>query len=247
MIALIEKYFFWLLLYSIVGWIYESILCSISERRLINRGFLNGPYCPIYGSGAVLVLIFLGKVSNPFLIFIFGVLLTCSLEYLTSFLMEKVFHTRWWDYSDRKYNINGRVCLIGAVVFGGFSVLLIKYIHPFVVQLTKQIPLPTYRILTAILFLVFVTDSAITISGFTSFNSKLKDLTSTFNQSSDYMTDKIMNTSDSITVMYDRFRKSLNQQQWRMILSFPKLKSIKYDHSLTNLKNFISRKKKGKH
>lgn len=242
--TLIEKYFFWLIIYSIAGWIYESILCSITERRLINRGFLNGPYCPIYGSGAVLVVIFLGKVSNPLLIFMIGVLLTCSLEYLTSFLMEKVFHARWWDYSDRKFNINGRVCLIGAVIFGAFSVLLIEYIHPYVVQFTNQIPLLTFHIVTALLFLIFMTDSAITISGFTSFNLKLKDLTATLDQSNEHIADKIMNTSDSITGMYERIRAYFNKQQWRMILSFPKLKSIRYDHNLTHLKNFIARKRK---
>ena len=96
----IETWFLWLMIYSIIGWVYESTICSIGHRKLINRGFLNGPYCPIYGTGAVLVLLFFA-----------GALVTCSLEYLTSWLMEKLFHARWWDYSKRKFNIGGRVCL----------------------------------------------------------------------------------------------------------------------------------------
>ena len=127
------------MIYSIIGWVYESTICSIGHRKLINRGFLNGPYCPIYGTGAVLVLLVLGRIQNPVLLFFAGALVTCSLEYLTSWLMEKLFHARWWDYSKRKFNIGGRVCLIGAVVFGAFSVVLVLVLHPFVKSLTDRL------------------------------------------------------------------------------------------------------------
>lgn len=105
---------FYFMIYSVVGWIYETTLCSITDRHFVNRGFLNGPYCPIYGSGALLDVLILGRIENPFLLFILGVLVTCSLEYLTSYVMEKLFKARWWDYSDKKFNIGGRVCLLGA-------------------------------------------------------------------------------------------------------------------------------------
>ena len=111
----VEKYMIWLFFYSVVGWIYESTLCSVRAHKFINRGFLNGPYCPIYGWGAVLDILILGKVQNPVLLFFLGAIVTCSLEYFTSYIMEKLFHARWWDYSKRKFNINGRVCLLGAV------------------------------------------------------------------------------------------------------------------------------------
>lgn len=88
----VETYFLWLMIYSIIGWIYESTLCSITNKKLINRGFLNGPYCPIYGSGAILVILILGRIKNPVLLFFLGALVTCSLEYLTSYVMEKLFH-----------------------------------------------------------------------------------------------------------------------------------------------------------
>ena len=95
---------FYFMIYSVVGWIYETTLCSITDRHFVNRGFLNGPYCPIYGSGALLDVLILGRIENPFLLFILGVLVTCSLEYLTSYVMEKLFKARWWDYSDKKFN-----------------------------------------------------------------------------------------------------------------------------------------------
>ena len=161
----IETWFLWLMIYSIIGWVYESTICSIGHRKLINRGFLNGPYCPIYGTGAVLVLLVRGRIQNPVLLFFAGALVTCSLEYLTSWLMEKLFHARWWDYSKRKFNIGGRVCLIGAVVFGAFSVVHVKILHPFVKSLTDRLTDAALNWICAILFVGIVSDLVVTVKG----------------------------------------------------------------------------------
>lgn len=161
----VETWFLWLMIYSIIGWVYESTICSIGQRKLINRGFLNGPYCPIYGTGAVLVLLVLGRIQNPVLLFFAGAALTCSLEYLTSWLMEKLFHARWWDYSKRKFNIGGRVCLIGAVVFGAFSVVLILVLHPFIKSLTDRLTDSVLNIICAMLFVGIVSDLIVTVKG----------------------------------------------------------------------------------
>lgn len=161
----IETWFLWLMIYSVIGWVYESTICSIGQRKLINRGFLNGPYCPIYGTGAVLVLLVLGRIQNPVLLFFAGAVLTCSLEYLTSWLMEKLFHARWWDYSKRKFNIGGRVCLIGAVVFGAFSVVLILVLHPWVKSLTDRLTDTALTWICAILLVGIVSDFIVTVKG----------------------------------------------------------------------------------
>ena len=161
----IETWFLWLMIYSVIGWVYESTICSIGQRKLINRGFLNGPYCPIYGTGAVLVLLVLGRIQNPVLLFFAGAVLTCSLEYLTSWLMEKLFHARWWDYSKRKFNIGGRVCLIGAIVFGAFSVVLILVLHPWVKSLTDRLTDTALTWICAILFIGIVSELIVTVKG----------------------------------------------------------------------------------
>ena len=161
----IETWFLWLMIYSVIGWVYESTICSIGHRKLINRGFLNGPYCPIYGTGAVLVLLVLGRIQNPVLLFFAGAVVTCSLEYLTSWLMEKLFHARWWDYSKRKFNIGGRVCLIGAVVFGAFSVVLVLVLHPLVRSLTDRLTDAALSWICAILFVGIVSDLVVTVKG----------------------------------------------------------------------------------
>lgn len=161
----LETWFLWLMIYSVIGWIYESTICSIGHRKLINRGFLNGPYCPIYGTGAVLVLLVLGRIKNPVLLFFAGAIVTCSLEYLTSWLMEKLFHARWWDYSKRKFNIGGRVCLIGAVVFGAFSVVLILVLHPWVKSLTDRLTDTALSWICTILLVGIVSDLVVTVKG----------------------------------------------------------------------------------
>ena len=111
----------WILLftiYSLLGWVCESTYCSILAKKLINRGFLNGPFCPIYGVGALLIVKLLSPFSHNLVILFFAsLLLTSLLEYLTGFAMEKLFHAKWWDYSHRRFNIQGRVCLGNALIF----------------------------------------------------------------------------------------------------------------------------------
>lgn len=113
----------------------------------------------------MLVLLVLGRIQNPVLLFFAGAVLTCSLEYLTSWLMEKLFHARWWDYSKRKFNIGGRVCLIGAIVFGAFSVVLILVLHPFIKSLTDRLTDPALNIICAMLFVGIVSDLIVTVKG----------------------------------------------------------------------------------
>ena len=91
---------------------YESTLCSITQRKPVNRGFLNGPICPVYGFGALIIVFTLENVKGNLLaLFLASAVLTCTLEYITSYLLEKLFKTQWWDYSKRRFNLNGRICL----------------------------------------------------------------------------------------------------------------------------------------
>ena len=96
-IITIENVFLWFMIYSFFGWVYETIYCSIVERKFVYRGFLNGPYCPIYGFGALLDIFALGRIENPAVLFLAGAVLTCSLEYFTGWLLETLFHAKWWD------------------------------------------------------------------------------------------------------------------------------------------------------
>ena len=119
MIDFVCRYFFWFLIYSFLGWLSETLLYMLRDGKVVKRGFLFGPLCPIYGFGAGLCIMLLyGRVHNVFYVFLLGMLLTSTLEYLTHFFMEKIFHAMWWDYSNRRFNIRGRIYLKGCLLFG---------------------------------------------------------------------------------------------------------------------------------
>lgn len=146
----------YLITYSVMGWIYESIYCSFKEGNIINRGFFYGPYCPIYGFAAIVDIIFLNKLSNPLEIFILGMIVSVILEYVTSYILEKIFNKRWWDYSEIPFNIKGRICLRATILFGIFAVILIKVIHPLIVGLIISFIINPKSILYLILPIILI-------------------------------------------------------------------------------------------
>lgn len=151
--------FLYFFIYSFGGWVCECIYCSIPAKKFINRGFLYGPYCPIYGFGALLVTLMLDEyLNNPILVFFLSMLLTSLLEYVTSYLMEKMFQKKWWDYSHYKFNINGRVCLLNSTLFGIMSLFVIYILHPEVSKLINLIPLHYQAGVSFILFALFAYD-----------------------------------------------------------------------------------------
>ncbi len=160
----LATWFLWFMLYSFIGWVYESILCSVAGRKLVNRGFLNGPVCPIYGVGAVAVVYALSPLAGrPALLFFASAFLTTALEYCTSWLMEVLFHARWWDYSQRFLNIRGRVCLRGFVAFGAMSVLVVRYVQPWMASLTARLSPRAAGLLAAALALLLAADLTATL------------------------------------------------------------------------------------
>lgn len=215
---LLENYFLCLMIYSVLGWIYESALCSLKEWKLINRGFLNGPYCPIYGWGAILDILLLGKIENPVLLFFLGAIVTCTLEYFTSYVMEKMFHARWWDYSYMKFHMNGRICLLGALIFGMFSVVLILLVHPMVETWIERIPALWKHAIVATILVLLIIDNVVTFRGMYGFAEKLEELKEYIrrNQEIDF--------SESLNSRYHFIMSKFSRQQLRMLKVFPKLK-----------------------
>ncbi len=138
----LSQWILFFFLYSFVGWIWESCYVSVKERRWVNRGFMHGPVLPLYGSGAVAVLIATIPVrKNIILIFLLGMLAATVLEYFTGAAMERLFHVRYWDYSNVKYNLNGYICLPASLCWGLFSVLMTKVVHIPVERIVLDIPL----------------------------------------------------------------------------------------------------------
>lgn len=172
-------WFLLFLIYSTLGWCGEMIYCSIGQRKLCEkRGFLNGCLCPIYGFGALLVLWALhGGCENPLLTFFWGAILTSAIEYFTSWLMEKLFHMRWWDYSRYKFQLNGRICLLNSTLFGLACVLLCHAAHPQVMRLVnwlieKGIAVP----LAAVLAVLFAADVVLSVRSAIQIGNRLQKL-----------------------------------------------------------------------
>ena len=258
----IETWFLWLMIYSIIGWVYESTICSIGHRKLINRGFLNGPYCPIYGTGAVLVLLVLGRIQNPVLLFFAGAVVTCSLEYLTSWLMEKLFHARWWDYSKRKFNIGGRVCLIGAVVFGAFSVVVVLLMNAFVEGLPDRLTDAAVNWTCARLLVGIVSDLVVTVKGLLGTHAVFAEYAVLLQQKRKELADRLRTgateeraklreaaaygeeererirrvTEEERDRFYAKLQMRLNAQQRRTIYSFPHLTLTRNNEVLDGLR-----------
>lgn len=137
----IIKYTLLFFFYSAGGWLLESIYCSIGEKRIINRGFLTGPLCPIYGTAALVmtILIYNPFKDRPLIIFLLGIVLCDIVEYLTSYIMEKLFSARWWDYTYEFLNIKGRICLKHTLYWGIISVAFVRVLHPAVENLYAKI------------------------------------------------------------------------------------------------------------
>jgi len=145
--------------YGFFGWICEVLYGLYINRRFVNRGFLVGPICPIYGFGVVAITILLSRYQNDILVLWILSMFICSvLEYFTSWVMEKIFRTRWWDYSDKRYNINGRICLEFSFAFGLFAVLVLFFMNPIIYSILDKIP-DVYEVWAAIILaVVFIID-----------------------------------------------------------------------------------------
>lgn len=152
-------------IYCVLGYILECTYCSILEKKVVfNRGFLVGPYLPIYGTGAICILFLLKKyVNDPFALFVMASLISTVLEYFTSYIMEKVFKARWWDYSDEKFNINGRVCLKNSVLFGVASFFIVYLVNPFITHLLFDFNKTLLIVLGITFFIIYFIDVVISI------------------------------------------------------------------------------------
>lgn len=149
------------IIYSVTGWIIEVIATYPDTKCFVNRGFLIGPYCPIYGNCAIAMILLLHNVTNPILLFILSIIICSAGEYVTSYVMEKLFHARWWDYTKNKFNLNGRICLVNSLAFGVLGFLLIKFVNPFVVGLITKLSPTMMNILFYTILILFLIDNVI--------------------------------------------------------------------------------------
>ena len=215
------------MIYSFAGWIIEIIFIGIKDKKFVDRGFLLGPYCPIYGIGGLIMTSILYKhPDNIFLCFLYAVIIGSILEYCTSYIMEKLFKARWWDYSNAICNINGRVCLVNSILFGLLGVILVNYINPFLYTCLNNEPTALFYLLTFLLLIIFIEDCIL------SFNiiNKLKENVETIKK--DYTEEMNKKVKDLMIAKSWSFKRLIN--------AFPNLKFI----NLTGIKHMIKNQAK---
>lgn len=233
MIYNIQIYFMIFIIYAIAGWIMECSLSIIQKHKFVNRGFLIGPCCPIYGVGVVGVSLLLRQfVDRPIMLFILSTILCGALEYFTSYIMEKIFNARWWDYSDSKFNINGRVCLSTLIPFGIFSVLIICFINPWIMDKLYMIPHHILTYIVIAVLIIFIIDCMF------SFNviMRFKSLTKQEKDNTEEITKKVRETAEAaiekLKLEKENLIKKIN------ITRFKLAKNVKYTRkNYTNKSN----------
>ena len=163
------------IVYAVIGWCSEVAYAALDTGKFVNRGFLNGPYCPIYGFGISLVIVVLTPLKENLLILYIGsVILTSVIEYITGYLLEKVFHNKWWDYSDKPYNIKGYICLKFSLFWGFACTFIVLILHPIIYGIIKIVPFLIGVIILTVVLVFFAIDCGITVATIMKFNERLK-------------------------------------------------------------------------
>ena len=261
-------YIFYFFFYSFIGWFFESCYCSIRPKKWVNRGFLRGPICPIYGTGGLVMMVCLLPLRhitrnlylNELLIFIAGAVLCDIVEFMTSYIMEKLFNARWWDYSNKKFNIQGRICLTHTFYWGTCSCLFVFILEPIMnLYIVGQVSESSRNILTYIFLTVFafdLLDTVINALGIRDISSKFMKLSEEISEfaiqvystiggksedESEAMKKELNEKFDELRSNYDKFKSDLkaikSKSKKRLFKAFPFLKDgmAKQDKLLEDL------------
>lgn len=245
--------------YSFLGWLCESVYCSIPAKRFINRGFLNGPFCPVYGIGALLVTWLLRPVEKHILlIFLCGTVITTILEYITGFLLEKLFHTKWWDYSKKKIQLHGRICLQNSLLFGVLCVILMAFLHPLGEDLLSKIPQQVQWTVAIFLVIYLIGDTILSVHTVLQFNGKLKQIQNIWEEierKKKAIREKLQQKVEGKfeTDAREKLQKLIHRKkeleehtkllQRRLISAFPTMRPLRYTEHFVYIKQEIEKRR----
>ena len=223
-----DKIIFYFIIYSFFGWCLESVYKTIIFKKVTNSGFLYGPFCPMYGIGAVMMIAASNLSDNILVIFLLGFIIFTLWEYLVAVVLEKLFKTKYWDYSHLKFNFQGRICLKNSIYWGILGVLLVFVIQPVVENLTNAIPENVLFYLNIAICLIIFVDAIVTIVKKMVIDKKIR---------------KLFEIGETIKEKIEEFKSEINPEK------LTELKSIIDSKKVTNLKgkSDINDAKKEKH
>ncbi|MCI6186738.1 MAG: putative ABC transporter permease [Spirochaetia bacterium] len=254
------------ILFSFIGWISEVIYVGVtSAHKFVNRGFLHGPLCPVYGFGGVVILMLPPSLYATWIPLFFASMILCTIvEYFVSWLMEKLFHTRWWDYSHYKIQLNGRICLLNSILFGFLGVVVIHFVYPLMIDLLNSLGQKVINVSGVIILAVLSVDIFFTVRKLVDFANvmkKLKELGETLNshygQEEWFKKGSFIDMINSVIERADNRKEEFNQKILEkidkvqnlhlpsvelFIKKFPSIKSTKYKDELNMIKEKIHQK-----
>ncbi len=244
-------YFF---IYSFLGWVLEVAYAFYVHRRFVNRGFLTGPCCPLYGLGVGLIVLLLKPLDDNFLLLFLGAtVITSVLEYLAGWLLDLVFKTQWWDYSKNKFNLNGYICLRFSLVFGVCATLLYYFVHPLVARLTDTMPrYIEYWVAAAagVLFIVDLFSSVISafhlklrMSEMQAILRNLADALAEDFHNSNFLAerrDDLIHIKRELVERYEWLRSKTTVWQRRLLSSFPEARTKRFAAAFEDIRKTLS-------
>ena len=214
---MLYAYLWYFFLYAFLGWCCEVCFAAAKDGVFVNRGFLNGPVCPIYGVGVSIVVLCLTPVREHILyLFVGSVLLTSALEWLTGFVLERVFHQKWWDYSEMPGNLNGYICPLFSLLWGLACLLILRVFHPMIEKLVAWIPHTLGIVLLCVFGAVFLADVVVTILAMAKLTAKLRrldELAQKIKSISDGIGENLADTTLSIEEKVARGREALTERK----------------------------------
>jgi len=253
-------YFF---IYGFLGWVSEVAFAGVKQRKFVNRGFLKGPICPIYGVSVTLVVMLLERFrSNILLLFILSFVLVTLLEGVTGFVLEKVFHNKWWDYSKRKFNIGGYVCLLFSVIWGFCCVIVVEFIQRFFEIGVAHLPIILGIIILSLLSIVLCIDVIVTSTKITKMNktlmymeniaNELHAISNSIGEGVYKVVDLLDGDDDSDETkakkaeLHNKYKAAMENHSHdakRIIKAFPNMNSKHYNTALSDTKKHINQTK----
>lgn len=225
MIFSVYELFLLFFVYSFCGWCVEVIYVALTCGDVENRGFLNGPICPIYGFGMIGVLSALLPVKNNWILLFIGGAVICSIvEFVGGFALDKIFHMRWWDYSDRPLNLCGYVCLLYSIMWGMAVLLSVKFIHPSIILLIDKMPKFLGYIFIVTFSIIFVVDMIVTLRNLMGIKQNLgqleivaKEMRSIGDQLKDVVGNSVLDVADKAGETREVFEENIEESREKFI------------------------------
>lgn len=242
-----EKVIWYFFLYSVLGYVCEVLYCSIPARRFVNRGFLHGPYIPVYGFGGVAGILLLSSYRDKvFVVFLLGMVVSSVIEYIAGFFLEHLFHVRLWDYRDHRFQIRGRVCLSNAVLFGLLILVVIYGIHPIIEQSVGTIPERLRSIGASGMLLVLAVDTTASVLGMVAFTGRLaqaKRLKAMLDSKLEIISQGRQHLIESIESEIAKISDQLRRSGKRIFDAFPGIKADDFEAQLVNIRMMIAERR----